>query len=152
MNAYDPESLATRQEFYDLALKYARAADRRDYALFEQIFTPDIAITGDRDGKEFLRMQGREQVVKGMSGLERYEVTQHTVANQLVEWEGDEASGETYCVAHHIYEADGEKRIFTMGIRYQDRFAREQGRWFFRSRHLAVDWERHAPLGEGPTP
>jgi hypothetical protein len=81
-------------------------------------------------------------------GFEAYEKTQHLVANQLVEIDGDRASGETYCTAHHIYRVDGAPMNLTMFIRYQDRWLREGGRWWFEQRRLFVDWERRAPLGD----
>ena len=93
-------------------------------------------------------MEGRDTIVKAMPGIERYERTNHVVSNQLVEIYGDRATGETYCMAHHIHRENGELRNLTMAIRYQDRFRRENGRWYFEERRLGVDWERVEPLGE----
>ena len=42
----------------------------------------------------------------------------------------------------------GAPMNLTMFIRYQDRWLREGGRWWFEERRLCVDWERHAPLGD----
>ena len=144
-------ALLDRRELYDLALRYARAADRRDYAVFREIFTEQGAIHGHRGGvdtKPLYSIEGRETIVAGLSGLEQYEKTLHVVANQLVDMEGDRASGETYCMAHHIYRKDGAPMNRTMAIRYQDRFVRKDGRWYFEERRLDVDWERDRPLGE----
>ena len=145
------KTLCDRRELYDLALKYARAADRRDYKLFESIFTPDIRIARysgpDADSGELVfEMKGLETTLKGMARLESYEVTTHLVANQLAQIDGDRASGETYCLAHHISTRDGVRQNYTMAIRYQDRFVRQDGAWKFEERVLLVDWERHQPL------
>ena len=67
---------------------------------------------------------------------------------QFVAIDGDRASGETYCTAHHIYRVDGAPMNLTMFIRYQDRWVRDGGRWWFEERRLCVDWERRAPLGD----
>jgi len=69
------------------------------------------------------------------------------VTNQLFEIRGDEASGETYCHASHLFERDGAGHKLDWGIRYQDRCRREEGSWRFARRELIVDWEQQAPLG-----
>ena len=145
-------ALLDRHELHQLALRYARAADRRDYEAFADLFTEKGRISvhhRDAYGTEPIHaMEDRATIVRNMSGLEAYEKTQHIVANQLVEIEGDHASGETYCTAHHIYRVDGAPVDLTMFIRYQDRWLREGGRWWFEERRLCVDWERHGPLGD----
>ena len=144
--------LLDRREIYDLALRYARAADRRDYAAFAEIFTEDGRIAGHR-GDAFATdplysLEGRDAILTGLRGLEQYEKTLHLVANQLLEIEGDRARGETYCTAHHIYRKGGAPVNHTMAIRYQDRFVRQNARWWLEERRLAIDWERHTSLGE----
>ena len=148
----DLREIADRHALYQLSLRYARAADRRDYEGFRDIFTEKGRISvhhHDVDNNEPIHaMEDLESIVRNMSGLEAYEKTQHLVANQLVEIDGDRASGETYCTAHHIYRVDGAPMDLTMFIRYQDRWVREGGRWWFEERRLCVDWERHTPLGD----
>jgi len=145
-------TLLDQRELYDLALRYARAADRRDYPAFAEIFTEAGRISvhhRDVFGTEPIHaMEDRATIVRSMKGLEAYEKTQHLVANQLMEIDGDRASGETYCTAHHIYRVDEVPMNLTMFIRYQDRCVREGGRWWFEERRLCVDWERHGPLGD----
>lgn len=145
------DRLLIRRELYDLALRYACAADRRDYEAFREIFSLNGAIHGHRadpaSSEPLYSIQGRETIVHGLTGLEQYVKTQHHVSNQLVEIHGDRAEGETYCMAHHIYLDGDALRNLTMAIRYQDKFVREDGRWFFEERRLWVDWERHESLG-----
>ena len=142
---------ADRREFRELAYRYARSADRRRYDDFLEITTPDAIIAvhyGDPAEVEASHsMQGHAQIPKAMSGLEMYSKTMHVVANQLVELDGaDRASGETYCVAHHLYEEGGVVIDHTMYIRYQDKFERRNGRWLFSERRLAVDFTSDRPL------
>ena len=145
-------TLLDQRELYDLALRYAHAADRRDYPAFAEIFTEAGRISvhhRDAFGTEAIHaMEDRATIVRSMKGLEAYEKTQHLVANQLMEIDGDRASGETYCTAHHIYRVDEVPMNLTMFIRSQDRCVREGGRWWFEERRLCVDWERHGPLGD----
>jgi hypothetical protein len=146
------QDLLDRQALHQLAMRYARSADRRDYAGFGEIFSPEGRIAvhrGDAFGTEPLyALEGRDTIVERMRGLEQYECTNHVVSNQSVEIDGDTASGETYCMAHHLYREDGIAMDLTMAVRYQDRFVRRAGRWLFSERRLAVDWERRLPLGK----
>jgi len=144
--------LAERQALYDLALRYARGVDRRDYSGVGALFTPGGRIAvfrGDPVTTDALyALEGRDGIIEGLRGLERYEKTFHQVANQLVEIEGHKARGETYCTAHHIHRVASEPWNRTLAIRYQDRFVHRSAGWLFAERLLAIDWERDAPLGE----
>ncbi len=81
-----------------------------------------------------------------MSALGNYSATQHHVHHQLVEVDGEAASGETYCVANHLYQdVDGVPRKLDWGIRYQDRYVRREGEWRIAARTLLVDWTQDLP-------
>lgn len=136
--------------YRDLAFRYARACDRRDYAAFAGLFTEGGTITthyGDPATTEpAYRLEGLATIQKAMAGLERYAHTQHVVANQLVDESG---RGETYCTAHHVYRGeDGAWMNYTMFIRYQDQIVKTSAGFRFASRTLVVDFHRRAPLGE----
>lgn len=136
-----PSILEDRLALRELAYRYARAVDRRDWALAEQLFTPECVLVGP--GYELV---GRDRILAGLRRIDRYAATQHSVHNQLVEIEGDRASGETYCTAHHLYERDGRRRRLSWGIRYQDRCSRAEGAWRYERRELLLDWSQDLPL------
>ena len=146
------EQILIRHELHELALRYAQSVDRRRYAGFREIFTEKGSIHGHRadpaTSKPLFSIEGRETIVESMSRIEQYLKTQHHVTNQLVEIDGERASGETYCTAHHIYLKDDKPWNLTMAIRYQDKFVRESDRWYFEERRLWIDCERHESLGE----
>lgn len=54
--------------------------------------------------------------------------------------DGDRATGESYCLAHHVYSADGERKLMVASLRYHDTFVKEEGTWRFAGRRLYVDW------------
>lgn len=143
-------TLEDRAAIYDLVCAYARAADDRDYPAFARIMTDDAVLAvhhGDPSAVEATHtLRGVEQIQRAMRQLERYSHTMHVVANQHVEVRGDEARGETYCVAHHLYEKDGVTYDHALYIRYRDRFSRPAGRWLFRERRLWVGFTSDRPL------
>ena len=54
--------------------------------------------------------------------------------------DGDRATGESYCIAHHL-TLEGEKRtLMVASIRYLDQFVKLDGSWLFAERKLMVDW------------
>jgi ketosteroid isomerase-like protein len=137
-------SLEDRWELRELAYRYARAVDRRDWALAERLFTRDCVLVGP--GYELV---GRDGILAGLRRIDRFRATQHSVHNQLVEVAGDTATGETYCTAHHLYERDGRAWKLGWGIRYQDRCVREAGAWRYARRELVLDWAQDLPLESG---
>jgi uncharacterized protein (TIGR02246 family) len=131
------DTLTDEWALLQLAYRYAEAVDRRDADLLTSAFTADGAI--ERPGSVW---QGHEQLRGIIARLNTlYAGTFHTVRNQTVTIHGDEAEGETYCVAMHMMPpGDGLQKRMDMGIRYQDRFVRQSGTWLFARRQLIVDW------------
>ena len=60
----------------------------------------------------------------------------------------ERARGETVCLAHHVYERDGVRRLLVMAVRYQDDFVCESGTWRFAERQLRLDWRDDRPMAE----
>jgi SnoaL-like domain len=61
-------------------------------------------------------------------------------ADRLAIRELDRATGEAYCIAHHL-TLDGEKRrLMVAYLRHLDSFAKIDGAWLFAERLLYVDW------------
>ena len=75
-----------------------------------------------------------------LEGLRRYSGTFHHLGQRRVDLDGDEATGEVYCQAHHFAETDGRREDRVVFIRYQDAYVRRLEGWRFASRRLEVDW------------
>ncbi|WP_454737303.1 nuclear transport factor 2 family protein [Cupriavidus necator] len=133
--------LEHKTAIHALTCRYAQAVDRRDFPKLAELFTPDARLSGPG-----FHMDGPQAIVDGMASLGQYRATQHHVHHQLVELDGDTASGETYCIANHLYEQGGVPRKLDWGIRYQDRFVRWHGQWRIAARELVVDWTQDLPL------
>jgi hypothetical protein len=66
--------------------------------------------------------------------------TTHFNGQSTVVLDGDRATGESYCIAHHVSSADGERTLMIAALRYRDTFAKDDGTWRFAERRLYVDW------------
>nr|MBP7910719.1 nuclear transport factor 2 family protein [Pseudomonadales bacterium] len=126
----------------DLACRYAALIDDRRLDELHTIMLPSIRITGPGYVMDTL-----PEVERGMELLRQYDRTFHMVGNQLGAW-GDDCvwSGETYCIASHVYQRDGAEWKLDMAIRYQDRIVRHDGGLRFASRELRLAWVQDLPL------
>ena len=141
--AISPEEAAARLAIRELVDAYAFGADIRDAEGQKALFTDDthfvVYMAGEgSDPTDDLR--GREALTPVFDGLNAYEVTMHFNGQGTVALDGERATGETYCLAHHVYTADGERRLMIAALRYQDTFAKAEGTWRFAERRLYVRW------------
>jgi hypothetical protein len=72
--------------------------------------------------------------------LNRYEATTHFNGQSTIALDGDRATGESYCLAHHLYTEGGERKLMVDSLRYRDTFVKRDGAWLFAERMLYVDW------------
>ena len=81
-----------------------------------------------------------------MLALEKYSCTLHQVRNILYEVDGDDAEGETYCIASPLRENEGRQMKIDMGIIYRDRLLRTPGGWRIAYREFNLQWSQTAPV------
>jgi SnoaL-like domain len=147
--AISPEEAAHRLATRELVDAYAHCADRRDVEGQMSLFTPDthfVVYMNSKDPRPSQELHSRDALAPVFAELNRYEATTHFVGQSTIfTLSEDRATGETYCLAHHVL-VDGEKRhLMVASLRYLDTFAKVDGAWFFAERLLYVDWlERRA--------
>lgn len=119
---------------------YARGADRKDKDLWSAVLAPDCVIAGPG-----FRTEGRDAVLGLIDTLgQMFRATLHQVHQVTATFDGDSATGETYCIAEHVLkDAD---TVLAWAIRYQDQWRREGDAWKFTRRALIVDWEELRPV------
>ena len=140
--AISPEEAADRLAIRELVEAYAHCADRRDAKGQMALFTTDthfVVYMGDRNPSQ--ELHSREALAPVFADLNQYAATMHFVGQSTIfTLNGDRATGETYCIAHHV-RVDGEKRGLMLAyLRYLDTFAKTDGAWLFAERLLYVDW------------
>jgi hypothetical protein len=62
-----------------------------------------------------------------------------------IQLDGDRATGESNCVAHHLYTEKGARTMMVAWLRYLDVFVKVDGAWLFAERELYVDWTETRP-------
>jgi hypothetical protein len=120
----------------DLAAAYAAAVDRRRYDDLAALFLPEGTLIVPPN-----ELHGPDAIADAVRRSHRAQLaTFHLLGQQVADIDGDVATAETYCVAQHLYEEDGERWNRVMNIRYQDDCRRVDGRWRYLRRRLEVDW------------
>ncbi len=126
-----------------LVAAYARHADRREPDLVAALFEPEAVLRMVRRGDDGapVESRGHRQIASVVRRLGQFPVTYHLVGNHTVAIHGDEATGEAYCVAHHLAPRDDGGHVdHVMHIRYLDRYRRTADGWRFAERETFVDW------------
>jgi hypothetical protein len=134
---------ADRLAIRELVDAYALCADTRDAEGQMALFTDDahfvVYMAGEgSDATDDLR--GRESLRPVFDNLNTYDVTMHFNGQSTVGVDGDRATGETYCLAHHVSSDGGLRRLMIAALRYQDSFVKANGTWRFAERRLYVRW------------
>ena len=125
----------------ELALKYARNVDDKDYDAMAEIMAEDVVV-----GSPAFESKNLAEFKEQLKFLDNFSATLHIIGNQIGEWTGEKYSGETYCIASHVYEKDGVQRKLEMGIRYKDDIAPMDGTYKYTRRYLDVVWQQDLPL------
>jgi SnoaL-like domain len=142
--AIPPEEGADRLAIRELVEAYAHCADRRDAKGQMALFTADthfVVYMNAKDPTPSQELHSREALAPVFADLNQYAATMHFVGQSTIfTLTGDRATGEAYCIAHHL-TVDGEKRRMMVAyLRYLDTFAKIDGVWLFSGRLLYVDW------------
>ena len=143
-----PTEQADRLAIRELFDAYARCADRRDAEEQKSLFTENTHFVVYMNGQRTEPTQvldGREALTPVFDALNSYQATMHFNGQSTVKLEGDRATGESHCIAHHLFTEDGERKLMIAWLRYADTFAKVEGSWLFAERNLYVDWTETRP-------
>ncbi|WP_439533796.1 nuclear transport factor 2 family protein [Polymorphobacter sp.] len=134
------QTVIDRIDIGDLMVRYARAVDRCDAALFASVWAPDALVDyGDGDTAAMAWSDG---LVGRLRGMDR---TQHLISNSLVSLDGDSARAETMCTAYHRFTEAGVALRMLVGGRYLDRLVRTGDGWRIAHRRYVMDWNETEP-------
>jgi hypothetical protein len=135
---------ADRLAIRELVEAYAHCADRRDAKGQMALFTADthfVAYMDAKDPKPSQELHSREELAPVFADLNQYQATTHFVGQSTVfTLTRDRATGEAYCLAHHVTVNAGKRRMMVASLRYNDTFVKLDGAWLFAERLLYVDW------------
>jgi ketosteroid isomerase-like protein len=142
--AISPGEAADRLAIREVIEAYAHCADRRDAKGQMSLFTPDthfVVFMNAKDANPSQELHSREALAPVFADLNKYDATTHFVGpSTIFTLTSDRATGEAYCLAHHVTVDGGKRRLMLASLRYLDTFVKWDGEWLFSERLLYVDW------------
>ncbi len=145
-----------------LSTAYAAAVDARDGDRFAELFMADgelVVPDFPDDLRPVITRAGHDALRNVPQGLCRHAHTFHQVSNHQLAVDGDRATGEVQCVAHHVSAIDdGRAEELRAGtdvvwfIRYADEYRRTASEWKFERRALHLQWVEHHTVAVLATP
>jgi len=139
-----PEEAADRLAILELVEGYAHCADRRDAKGQMALFTEDthfVVFMNAKDPKPSMDLHARNALAPVFADLNKYDATTHFVGQSTIfTLIADQATGEAYCLAHHVTVNGEKRRLMVASLRYYDTFVKTDGTWLFAERQLYVDW------------
>jgi len=139
-----PSEAADRLAIRELVEAYAHCSDRRDAKAQMSLFTADthfVVYMNAKDPKLSQELHSREALAPVFAELNKYDATTHFVGQGTIfTLTADRATGEAYCLAHHVTLEGGKRRLMLASLRYLDTFVKMDGAWLFAERRLYVDW------------
>jgi SnoaL-like domain len=142
--AISPTEAADRLAIRELVEAYAHCADRRDAKGQMSLFTADthfVVHMNAKDPAPTQELRSRDALAPVFADLKNYDATTHFVGQSTIfTLTNDRATGETYCLAHHVTIDGSARRLMVASLRYLDTFVKMDGAWLFAERLLYVDW------------
>ena len=148
--AISPGEAADRLAIRELVEAYAHCADRRDANGQMSLFTADtrfVVYMNPQHATPSQELHSREALAPVFAELNKYEATTHFLGQSTIfTLTKDSATGEAYCLAHHVTLEGGKRRLMLASLRYLDTFVKNDRSWLFAERRLYVDWMEERAL------
>jgi hypothetical protein len=145
-----PTEAADRLAIRELIEAYAHCADRRDAKGQTSLFTTDthfVVYMNAKDPNPSMELHSREALAPVFADLNKYDATTHLVGQSTIfTLTSDRATGEAYCLAHHVTVNAAKRRLMLASLRSLDSFVKVDGAWLFAERLLYVDWMEERAL------
>ena len=142
--AMSPSEAADRLAIRELVEAYAYCADRRDAEGQMSLFTPDTHFVVYMDAKNptpSQELHSRQALAPVFADLNQYHATMHFIGQSTISsLTINRATGQAYCLAHHLTVNGDQRRLMIATLRYLDTFAKVDDAWLFAERRLYVDW------------
>ena len=129
--ALSPSEAADRLAIRELIEAYAHCADRRDAKDQMALFAEDthfVVYMNTKDPTPSQELHLREALAPVFAELNKYDATTHFVGQSTIfTLTPDRATGEAYCLAHHVTVDGGKRRLMVASLRYLDTFVEIDG-------------------------
>ena len=131
----DPQDIQDRFELKHLVDHFSNLADEKKVAEQMPLFATDAEVITYIGGELFAHAQGHAEIEKIFADyLAQFHTVYHLNGQQTVELTGDRAEGIAYCQVALVSNKDGHDEMLTHYVRYNDSYAKINGRWVIQKR------------------
>ncbi len=123
------QELSDRFEVQDLIVRYSQLLDRQRWDEMDALFTDDCVLDYTATGA--IRGSWAEHKAFNQSVLPSFQGTQHLMGLPSVVVDGDTATARTICFNPMVVN---DKKVFFVGLWYDDELVRTPTGWRFRLR------------------
>src|SRR6476619_5448889 len=130
-----PGEAADRLAIRELVEAYAHCEDRRDAKGQMALFTEDahfVVYMDAKDPKPSREVHSREALAPVFADLKRYVATMHFLGQStILALSDDRATGEVYCMAHHLTVEGSKRSLMLAALRYADTYVKKADVWLY---------------------
>ena len=133
----DIQTLLDERKIHEVATRYCRALDTKDWDLLDDVFVTDAtAVLGTSAA-----LVGIDAIRDRISAaLGHLDDSQHLVGNHEIHVDGDTATHRCYLQAQHVRTSAVGGPNYLVAGRYEDRLVRTDAGWRIVHRTLTVMW------------
>ncbi len=126
----------------NLVDEVALLADEKDIRKQLELFTEDVRVEAYVNGNAVTKLAGKKAVGDAFDGfLKSFETVYHFNGQQIVSIAGDRATGTLYCMNYLFGKENGKRMKTTFGVRYEDEYLFENGKWRISKRTSYYQWQ-----------
>ncbi|MCU1602925.1 MAG: hypothetical protein JWO22_3634 [Frankiales bacterium] len=125
----DLQELSDRLEIQDLQVRYSQLLDRFAFDDMDALFTDDAILDYSQTGAA--KGTWPEQKAFIANAFQGFKGTQHILGLPSITVSGDRATARTICFNPMVIN---DKKVFYVGIWYDDDLVRVDGSWKFKQR------------------
>lgn len=135
------QSLADRMALKELVDVFSCLADTKEVGKQVLLFTEDATVDSYRGDKLVSSITGRKELAQRFGDfLAKFETVYHINGQQVVNINGNKATGTAYCQVVLISNNNGKRTMLTQGVRYEDEYVKRDGRWLIAHRTSHFVW------------
>lgn len=130
-----PSEIADKLALKELVDIFSVLADQKDTDGQTLLFTEDATVESYSNGVKGSSYTGRQEIGKAFgSYLSLFKTVYHINGQQVVQINGDKATGTAYCTVVLVGDRDGKTMKTESNVIYQDEYARVNGKWLISNR------------------
>ena len=143
------KELANRISLKELIDNISILGDKKDFTQQVQLFTENAVSETIAEGITILKLEGRIKMAEAFGKfLKDFETVYHFNGQQVVNIEGDSATGTCYCLITLIGNEKGKKIKTTIGAIYEDDYVLINNRWLIAKRIGNFNWQEKIEINQ----